>query len=123
MLIARDFFLSFLLLHSQQYFSIFPQFLEIIKVALIGRKEMHDHIAIIHNYPAVAGEALLLPPFFMFGANVFDGGLGERVYHAVTGAGADDEIVSKRDDFFQVYQDYVLSFFIFKGVYDFASKF
>ena len=84
---------------------------------------MNDNIAVIYDYPAVAGEALFLSLFFMFGANVFDGGVGERVDHTVTGAGADDEIVSKRDDFFQIYQDDVFSLFIFKGVYDFVSKF
>ncbi len=84
---------------------------------------MNNNIAVIYDYPAVAGEALLFSSFFMFGANIFDGGFGERVYHAVTGAGADDEIVGKRDDFFQIYQDDVFPFFIFKGVYDFTSKF
>ena len=84
---------------------------------------MNNNIAIIYDYPAVAGEALLFSPFFMFGANVFDGGFRESIYHAVTGAGADDEIVSKGYDVFKIYQDYILPFFIFKGVYNFACKF
>jgi hypothetical protein len=66
----------------------------------------------------------LLPSFFlMFGANILNGGFGERVDHAVTGAGADYEIVGKRDNFFQVYQDDILPLFIFKGVCDFMCKF
>ncbi len=84
---------------------------------------MYDHVTIIHNDPAVAGEALLLPFFIMFGADVFDGSLGKRVYHAVTGAGAYNEIVSKRDNIFKINQDDILSFFIFKGVYDFTCEF
>ena len=56
---------------------------------------MQDHVAIIHDHPAVAGKALLLSFFCVFDANVFDGGVGERVYHAVTGAGADNKIVGK----------------------------
>lgn len=84
---------------------------------------MHNYIAIIYDDPAIAGEALLFPLFLMFGANIFDGGFGERVNHAVTGAGTDDEIVSKRDDALQVYQDNLFAFFVFKGVYDFTSKF
>lgn len=83
---------------------------------------MDDHIAIIYNYPAVAGEAFLFSPFFMFGANICDGCFGERVYHAVTGTGANDEIVSKGYDVFKVDQDYIFAFFIFKGVYYFTSK-
>jgi hypothetical protein len=84
---------------------------------------MDNHIAVIHDNPAVAGYALLLSPLFMIGANVLDGGFGERVYHAVARAGADDEIVSKGYDVFQIYEDYVFPFFIFKGVYNFAGKF
>ena len=84
---------------------------------------MHDHITIIDDHPAIAGETLLFSLFLMFGAEVFDGGFRERVDHAVTGAAADDEIVGKRDDAFQVYQDNIFTLFIFKGVYDFACEF
>jgi len=84
---------------------------------------MNNNIAVIHDYPAVAGDALLLALLFMFGANVFDGGVGKRIDHAVTGAGANNEIVSKGYDFFQVYQDNIFPFFVFKGVYNFACKF
>ena len=84
---------------------------------------MYDYISIIHNDPAVTGEALLLPLFIVFGANIFNGGLGECVEHAVTGAGTNDEIVSKGDNIFKVYQDYILPFFIFQGVYDFTCEF
>ncbi len=84
---------------------------------------MNNHIAIIDDHPAVAGEALLFSLFLMFGTNVFDGGLGERIQHTVAGAGADDKIVSKRDNVFQVYQDNIFALFIFQGVYDFTCKF
>lgn len=84
---------------------------------------MYHHVAIIYDDPAVARETLLFPLFLMFGANIFDGGFGERVDHAVTGAGANYEIISKRDDIFQVYQDDIFAFSVFKGVYDFACKF
>jgi hypothetical protein len=46
---------------------------------------------------------LLLSLFPMFGLNVLNSGIGKRVDHAVAGAGADYEIVCKRDNFFQVY--------------------
>ena len=84
---------------------------------------MDNHIAIIYDHPAIAGEALLLSFFLMFGANIFDGSFGKRVDHAVTGAGADNKIVGKRNDVFQVYQDDIFALFVFKGVYDFTCKF
>ena len=84
---------------------------------------MEDHIAKIYNNPAVAGEALLLAFFLMFGADIFNGGFGKRVQHTVAGAGTDNEIIGKWNDVFQVNKDDVFPFFIFKGVYDFTSKF
>ena len=84
---------------------------------------MHNNIAIVHDHPAVTGEALLLSLFIMLGFHVVNSSIGKRVDHAVTGAVADNEIVCKRDDFFQVYQNYIFTLFIFKGVYNFTSKF
>jgi hypothetical protein len=84
---------------------------------------MHNDIAIIHDHPAIAGDPLLLPLFIMFGSNVVNGGIGKRVDHAVTGAGADNEIVGKRDNAFQVNQDDIFTLFVFKGVYNFSRKF
>ncbi len=84
---------------------------------------MEDNIAKVHDDPAVAGEALLFAFFLMFDANVFYDGFGEGVDHTVAGAGANDEIIGKGYDVFQVDKDDVFSLFIFKGVYDFTSKF
>ncbi len=84
---------------------------------------MEDDVAKIHDHPAVAGKALLFAFFLVFGANVFNDGLCKRVYHAVAGAGTNDEIIGKRNDVFQVNKDDVFSLFVFKRVYDFTSKF
>ena len=84
---------------------------------------MNDDIAIVYDNPAVAGEALQFSPLSMFGANVVNDGFCKRVHHSVTGAGANDEIVSKGDNLFNIQQDNVFPFFIFKGVYDFACEF
>jgi hypothetical protein len=83
------------LLQPQQNFPILPQFFELIEITLVGGEEMHDYVAIIYDYPAVAGEALQFAFFLMLGADVFNGGFGERVYHAVAAAVADDEIIGK----------------------------
>ena len=56
---------------------------------------MNNHISVIHDDPAVAGEALLLSLLVVLGANVFDGGSGERVEHAVAGTVANDEVIGK----------------------------
>lgn len=84
---------------------------------------MEDDIAKIHDDPAVAGKALLFAFFRVLGADVFNDRFCERVDHAVTGAGANNEIIGKGNDVFQVNKDDVFPFFIFKGVYDFTSKF
>jgi hypothetical protein len=84
---------------------------------------MDNDIAIVHDDPAVTGVALFFAFLLVLLADVIDGGVGKRVEHAVTGAGADNEIVGKRNDLFQVDQDDILPFGIFQRVYDFAGKF
>ncbi len=84
---------------------------------------MHDNIAIIHYHPAVAGKPLLPPLFAVFLADVIDGGIGQRVKHTVAGAGANNKVVGKRDNAFQVDQDNIFTLFVFQGVYNFAGKF
>ena len=84
---------------------------------------MYNDITIVHDHPAITGKALLLSLFTVFGLDVFNGGIGKRIDHTVTGAGTDNEIVCKRDNFFQVNQNYIFTLFVFKGVYNFTSKF
>lgn len=113
----------YFLLYSQQYFSIFPEFFEQIEVTLVRREEMEDDITKIHDHPAIARKALLFAFFGMFRADVFDDRFCERIDHAVAGSGTNNEIIGKGNDVFQVNKDDVFPFFIFKGVYDFTSKF
>jgi hypothetical protein len=84
---------------------------------------VHNRIAIVHDHPAITGEALLLSLFVLLGFHVFNNGVSKRINHAVTGTGTNNEIVCKRDDAFQVDQDYIFAFFVFKRVYNFTSKF
>ena len=84
---------------------------------------MYNNIAIVHDHPPITGKALLLSLFIMLGSNVVNDGIGKRVDHAVTGTGANNEIVCKRNDAFQVYQNYIFALFVFQGVYNFTSKF
>lgn len=84
---------------------------------------MDDSIAVVHDHPAVTGKALLLSLFIMLGFYVINNGIGKRIDHAVTGAGTDNKIVGKRDNAFQINQDNIFTLFVFKGIYNFASKF
>jgi hypothetical protein len=84
---------------------------------------MHNNITIVHDHPAITGEALLLSLFIVPGFHVVNSSICKSINHAITGTVADNEIVCKRDDFFQVDQDYIFTLFIFKGVYNFTSKF
>jgi hypothetical protein len=84
---------------------------------------VYDSIAIIHDHPAVTGEALLLSLFLMLGFHIVNNGVSQRIDHAVTGTGADNKIVGKRDNAFQVNQDNIFALFVFKGIYNFAGKF
>jgi hypothetical protein len=59
----------------------------------------------------------------MFGFHVINNGISQRIDHAVTGAGADNKVVGKRDNAFQINQDNVFTLFVFKGAYNFTSKF
>ncbi len=84
---------------------------------------MHDHIAVIHDHPAVAGESLYLSLLSMGGVDAFIRGIGERIEHTVAGACAKDEIIGKGYDVFQFDQDDVFSLFVFQGIHDFTGKF
>ena len=64
-------------------------------LALIWREEMHDHVTVIEHEPAFVGFAVDAAPFLMFIFCGFKHALGKRVQHAVAGAVADDEVISK----------------------------
>ena len=61
-----------ILLQPQQYLAVFPQFFQVVEFTLVGREEMHNHVAVIDDQPAVTGDALLLPLFFMVGIDAVD---------------------------------------------------
>ena len=84
---------------------------------------MHDHVAIIHDNPAVARQALFFALLMMFGAHIVQRRVGECVQHAVAGAGTDDEIICEGNHILDVDQDDILALFIFEGIYDFTCEF
>ncbi len=84
---------------------------------------MNNDIPKIHHHPAVAGKPLFFPLPSVFLADVVHSGIGKGIEHTVAGAGANNKIIGKGNDIFQVHQDDVFPFFVFQGVYNFAGKF
>ena len=84
---------------------------------------MHHHVAVIHDHPAVAREALFFAFLAMFFADILQYRVGEGVEHTVAGAGAEDKVIGKGNHIFDVKQDDILPLFILKGVDDFTCQF
>lgn len=63
---------------------------------------MDDHIAIIHNDPAIACKTLFFAFLVMSGSHIIQGRVGERVQHAIAGAAADDKIIGKGNNIFDI---------------------
>lgn len=84
---------------------------------------MQHHISVVNDHPAVAGQSLFFSLLMMFGADVIEHGIRERIDHSVAGAVANDEIICKGNHIFNVDQDDVFALFVLQGVDDFTSKF
>jgi len=64
-------------------------------LALIRREEMYNHVTIIEHQPAFVRHAGDATPFLIIIFCSFEHAFGERVQHAVAGAVANDEVISK----------------------------
>ena len=91
-------------------------------LALVGRKEMHDHVTVIHDEPAFARLSLHASLFLVVFFQGFEHAFGERVQHTVAGTVADDEIIGKRSDILDVEQQNVFALFVLQGFDDFMGK-
>ena len=83
---------------------------------------MHNHVAIIEQKPAFLSLPLHAAFFLVIFLRRFQHGFGERIQHAVAGAVAYYEVVSKRCDIFDVEQQDVFALFVLQGVNDFMSQ-
>ena len=83
------------LLHPQQDLSIAPQLFKVIILTHIWREEMHDHISIVEDQPALFRPPFDASLFLVFLLGGFQHTFGKRVEHAVARAVADDEIIRK----------------------------
>jgi hypothetical protein len=84
---------------------------------------MQHNIAKVGDHPAIARQALLFALLFVFDPDIVEYGIGERIDHAVAGAGTDDKIISKGNNLLDIDQDDILALSIFQGIDNFASKF
>jgi hypothetical protein len=84
---------------------------------------MHHHIAVIQQEPALLGLPFDAPFFLMFLFGCLQHPFGKRVEHPVAGAVANDEIICKRRDVFDVEKQDVFALFVLQGGDDLMCKF
>ncbi len=84
---------------------------------------MHDHITVVEHKPAFLGLPFHAALFLVILFCGFEHRLGERVEHTVAGAVADDKIIGKGSDVFDVENQDVFTLFVLQGGDDFMGKF
>ena len=92
-------------------------------LTLIRREEVYDHIAVIEHQPTFISLSLDAPSFLVVRLRGFQHTFGKRVEHTVTGAVANDKIICKRRDVFDVEKKDVFALFVLQGGDDFMGKF
>lgn len=83
---------------------------------------MQHNIAEINDYPTVMGKSLLFCFLFILFADFVYGGVCQGIKHTVAGAGANNKVVGKGRNIFDVHQYDIFAFFIFEGVDNIAGK-
>jgi len=84
---------------------------------------MNDHIAVIEHQPAFAGLSLDPASLLVVPLGCFEHTFGKRVEHTVTGAVADNEVIGKGCDVFDVEKQDVFALFVLQGFDDFMGQF
>jgi hypothetical protein len=111
------------LLNSQQYPAIAPQLFQVIILSLIWREQVDNNVAIIEDQPAFLCLSFDASFFLVILLGGFQHSLGERVEHPVAGAVADDEIIGKGCNVFNVEKQDVFALSILQGGDDLMCKF
>lgn len=83
---------------------------------------MDNDIAIIEHEPAFLGLSLYASLFLVFLFGCLQHPFGKGVEHTVTGAIANDEIICKRSNVFDVEKQDVFALFVLQGGDDFMCK-
>ena len=84
---------------------------------------MHDYIAVIEHQPSFPRLAFDTAFFLVVLFSGLQHPFGQGVEHAVAGAVAQDEIIGKGRDIFDVEKQDVFALFVFQGFDDFMGKF
>lgn len=92
-------------------------------VALVGRKQVDDHIAVVQHQPAFLRLSFYPALFFIVLLGRFEHSFGKGIQHPVAGAVAYDEIVGERCDILDVEKQDVFTLFVLQGGDDLMSKF
>ena len=65
---------------------------------------MQNNIAVVHDQPAIVGQALFATFLLVLFAHTVQNGIGQRIEHAVAGAVADDKVICEACDVFEIKQ-------------------
>ena len=84
---------------------------------------MHDHISIVEHQPAFLRLSLDAAFFLVFLLRHLQDAFRKRVQHAIAGAIADHEIISKRCDILNIEKQDVFALLVLQGGNDFMCKF
>ena len=84
---------------------------------------MHNYVTIIEHEPAFLSLPFDPSFFLMFLFGCFQHTFGKRVEHTVAGAVANDEIICKRRDVFDVEKQDVFALFVLQGSDNYMCKF
>ena len=84
---------------------------------------MDNNISIIHDQPASVGLSFDSAFPFVLCMRFFDHPIGQGIQHAVAGGGADDKVIREGSNLFDIQQDNIFPFFIFKGIDNGTGKF
>jgi len=84
---------------------------------------MHDYIPVVEHKPAFLSLPFDASFFLMFLFGCLQHTFGERVEHPVACAVANDEIICKRRDVFDVEKQDVFTLFVLQGGDNFMCKF
>jgi hypothetical protein len=84
---------------------------------------MDNDITVIEHEPTLLGLPFDASLFLMFLFGCFQHTFGKCVEHPVTGAVANDKIICKRRDVFDVEKKDVFALFVLQGCNDFMCKF
>lgn len=84
---------------------------------------MNDNIPVVHDKPAFLRFAVHAALFLVIFFCRFEHTFGERIQHSVAGAVADDKIIGKGCNVFDIEKQNILTLFVLQGFDDLMCKF